>query len=465
MLYSIIEHQEQVGDDEQPHQGQQHEDDEVYRRRRRHHHHHHRSSNRRCSLGDTMRSIYVYYYTLVGIVSMLPWIITFCVFEYFDEFYSENSSIVMLIVQFPNVAVSVWCACITVKESPIQTLRRRMYIGLLSQMITICCIIVLLLLTSHDPCTIYYICIIFSFLLNFSCAAFSNSSHGLAMVADKPILIIYKIGQAIGGLLIAIIFTTPRDDRLSYIICFLTMSVSLTLLCIIMTGHITDLFDNFTPDDVDIVMFHHFRRGGITPETMSDAIQQAQDRRSLSNATRTLHYANLFALSFTTMNVYPSIFQYIDPVLQDGGFIAKFSPTLMTFIVFNVCVLIGSLMVCVIPSPNDYMLTGMVMMKVLLVPIFYIGNFIPPVNAHQHQQHQRRLRHHAFLLQSNDIYIATLLVFGLMTGYLCTACTIKIRENELGIARLARAGRVSAAIIAIGSIVGLVLSHYSIKVV
>lgn len=436
MLYPVIQRSSGgvVGGDEG--------EDAVCRRRHR--------RRRRSAIRDTILSIYIYYYTLIGVVSMLPWIITFCVFDYFDDFYGENSSIVVLIVQFPHVAVSVWCACITVKESPIEILRRRMYIGLLSQMITICCIIILLLLTStEEPFAIYYMCIIFSFLLNLSCAIFSNSSHGLVMVADNSIIIVYKIGQCIGGLLIAIIYITSRHDRLSYLLCFLAMSVSLTLICIIMTGHITDIFNNFKPDELDIVMYQ-----GIT----SDSIEHAQNQRSLSNATRTLHYANLFALSFTTMNVYPGILRYIGPVIQDGGYIENFSPTLMTFLIFNTCILIGSTMVVFIPSPNNYVLTGMVMLKVLLVPIFYIGNFIPPPQQQPHRIHQ-------FLLQSNDIYIVALLFFGFITGYLYTTCTIKIKENERGIARLARAGRVSAAMMSIGSIVGLVLSHYSIKLV
>lgn len=391
------------------------------------------------------KPITTYYYILAGAVSMLPWVLTFCVFEYLEEFIGKNSSsAAVLVVQLPSVAANVWCACVTVKESSIQILRRRMYIGLMVQMFMISCIIFLYLFLAQHKIWLYYSCILFAFTLNFASAVFANSAYGLVMTSGRANIVSHQIGVAIGGLSIGIVYVTSADNRMSFIFYYLSMSLTLTLLCLVMTGHFSNIFDLDRPDVVTI------SDGSERSSTVA-----ARQLRLLSNATRSLHCANLYALAFTTMNVYPGIFQSIVSTQNDVNVVvSSFSPSIVTFVVLNMASLVGALAVPVLPSPNDYVITAFVMLKVLMVPYFYLGNFTSPQDVHEL---------HEVFMSSNDLYIAAVVMFGAVGGYTGTWCLVKISVHESGVARLSRSGRIAAAMIAIGSMSGLVISHYFIK--
>lgn len=380
-------------------------------------------------------SICTYYYMLVGIVSILPWALTFSVFDYFKHCLGESCSSIVVLIQLPHLAANVWCASVTIKKSPIHVLRRRMYIGLLAQMALISTFIFIFLFLSEHKMVVYYMFMFFAALLNLASAVVGNSAYGLVIISGRINIIAHQIGCAIGGLSIAIVYATPMANRMLFIYFYLSMSLTLSLLCTVLTGH-----------------FIHIFVSQIDAGAVLD-IQDEHYDRSLSNATRALHCANLFALSFTTMNMYPLMFQHILPYSGRVNLITDFSPILVTFIVFNVAILCGALVVNVCTALNDYVLTSLVMIKVVMVPLFYLGNFVSPNIDARHEP----------LLPSNDFYMTSVIAFGVITGYLGTMCILKISGHERGTARITRSGRVAAAMLAIGSMSGVLISQYSFK--
>lgn len=391
----------------------------------------------------------LYYYFVAGVTSIFPIAIIFGMFSYFETIIpNEYNYAVILFIQLPYVAVNVLCACVTItREAPIQNLRRRLYIGLLLQMIIISLIMIIFIYFTARW-YFYYACVFLLSLLNFASAIATNSAYGLVMISGRACVIAHQVGAALGGLSTAIMCATPISMRVTFISYYLAMSMTVTLLYIIMTGHIHNIFKPSADilDDPDVVLFHN-HRCGITANNISVAIEEAQHLRSLSNATRVLHSANLFALSFTTMNVYPDALKHITSFTSHGNIVSNLSPDIITFVVFNLAIVLGALAIIIMPELSDYVLSVAVMLKVVIVPFFYLCN-IPNNNE---------------VVISDDVYVIILIIFGMISGYLGTACILKIGQHERGIARITRSGCIAAAMMSIGSVSGMMICNYSIK--